>query len=280
MEYKNTETNSNNKTQQTGGGLTVFLTGLCGLTLKSDLRGFLASKLDGFTNISLPKKHNSGYAFVDFNSVESVSKALEISALKYKGRELLLKPYIKGDRLKKFKNEVNSRRLFVSNIPLSFTDSTIKEVFTPYGDLETAYVIRDRDSGISKGFGYVIFSQKERAEKVANLKIIEKEGLYELKVKIHQPKTYISTNNGYSQVKNEKKEEKEHWVKPSQKRYFEINGSIDDFGGAIFRLNYDRRRINKSQIFVDGILRCFNLRKQNDDLKGNGYNYFPSCFEK
>jgi len=46
-------------------------------------------------------------------------------------------------------------KLYVGNLPYSTTDDDLRELFAPYGDVESASVITDRDSGRSKGFGFV-----------------------------------------------------------------------------------------------------------------------------
>ena len=46
-------------------------------------------------------------------------------------------------------------KLYVGNLSYSVNDSTLKELFQPFGNIESARVISDRDSGQSKGFGFV-----------------------------------------------------------------------------------------------------------------------------
>ena len=46
-------------------------------------------------------------------------------------------------------------KLFVGNLPWSISDVQLEELFQPYGDVASARVITDRDSGRSRGFGFV-----------------------------------------------------------------------------------------------------------------------------
>jgi hypothetical protein len=46
-------------------------------------------------------------------------------------------------------------RLFVGGLPFQTTDAELEEVFGRFGRVESATVVRDRDSGRSKGFGFV-----------------------------------------------------------------------------------------------------------------------------
>ena len=46
-------------------------------------------------------------------------------------------------------------KLFVGNLPWSVGDAGLEEVFSPLGQVASARVITDRDTGRSRGFGFV-----------------------------------------------------------------------------------------------------------------------------
>jgi len=46
-------------------------------------------------------------------------------------------------------------KLYVGNLPYSFGDQDMQQTFAPYGTVSSAKVMMDRDSGRSKGFGFV-----------------------------------------------------------------------------------------------------------------------------
>ena len=46
-------------------------------------------------------------------------------------------------------------KLFVGNLPWSVGDDELARIFTPHGDVQSARVITDRDTGRSRGFGFV-----------------------------------------------------------------------------------------------------------------------------
>ena len=48
-----------------------------------------------------------------------------------------------------------STRIYVGNLPYSATNEQIAQLFTEYGEVSEATVVMDRDSGRSKGFGFV-----------------------------------------------------------------------------------------------------------------------------
>jgi RNA recognition motif-containing protein len=62
-------------------------------------------------------------------------------------------------------------KLFVGGLPFSTTDDELKDAFAAHGAVATAVVVRDRDTGRSKGFGFVEFDSDEEgkaAEKALN----------------------------------------------------------------------------------------------------------------
>jgi RNA recognition motif-containing protein len=56
------------------------------------------------------------------------------------------------------------KKLYVGNLPYSATDSGLQAHFSQCGTVESAKVIMDRDSGRSKGFGFVEMSTDAEAE--------------------------------------------------------------------------------------------------------------------
>ncbi|MBN8553921.1 MAG: RNA-binding protein [Deltaproteobacteria bacterium] len=55
------------------------------------------------------------------------------------------------------------KKLYVGNLPFSATDEALQSLFASAGTVESAKVITDRDSGRSKGFGFVEMSSDEEA---------------------------------------------------------------------------------------------------------------------
>ena len=56
------------------------------------------------------------------------------------------------------------KRLYVGNLPFSQDDQTMEELFAEFGTVEFAKVITIRNSGRSKGFGFVEMSTEEEAQ--------------------------------------------------------------------------------------------------------------------
>jgi len=58
-----------------------------------------------------------------------------------------------------------SKKLFVGGLSWGTTDDGLREAFAQFGDIEEARVVMDRDTGRSRGFGFVSFAQAEQADK-------------------------------------------------------------------------------------------------------------------
>ena len=58
-----------------------------------------------------------------------------------------------------------SSKIYVGNLSYNVDDAKLTELFSPYGEIEEAVVIKDRMSGRSKGFGFVTFKDDESAQK-------------------------------------------------------------------------------------------------------------------
>jgi RNA recognition motif-containing protein len=58
--------------------------------------------------------------------------------------------------------------IYVGNLSYQVNDNTLQKAFEPYGTVDTARVVMDRDSGRSKGFGFVEMPNKEEAQAAIN----------------------------------------------------------------------------------------------------------------
>ncbi len=57
-----------------------------------------------------------------------------------------------------------AKKLYVGNLPYSVSDSDLQAMFEPFGRVESAQVIVDRDTGRSKGFGFVEMSSPQEGQ--------------------------------------------------------------------------------------------------------------------
>lgn len=62
-----------------------------------------------------------------------------------------------------------NKKLYVGNLLYELSDEDLKELFTQAGAVATATIIRFRDSGRSKGFGFVEMASEEDAKKAIEM---------------------------------------------------------------------------------------------------------------
>jgi RNA recognition motif-containing protein len=61
-----------------------------------------------------------------------------------------------------------STKIYVGNLPYSVTDSTLESNFAEFGSVSSAKVMIDRETGRSKGFGFVEMALAEAAQAAIN----------------------------------------------------------------------------------------------------------------
>jgi cold-inducible RNA-binding protein len=60
------------------------------------------------------------------------------------------------------------KKLYVGNLSYNTGDRELQEMFEEYGEVQSAQVIMDRDTGRSKGFGFVEMGSDEAARTAIN----------------------------------------------------------------------------------------------------------------
>ena len=84
---------------------------------------------------------------------------------------------------------MSSINLYVGNLPFQTTEADLSNLFEPYGEVLSAKVIMDRETGRSRGFGFVEFSSRDDGEKaIAELNGSDMSGR-QIKVNEAKPRT-------------------------------------------------------------------------------------------
>ena len=110
-------------------------------------------------------------------------------------------------------------KLYVGNLPWSVDDNALKELFTSYGDIEEAVLIKDKFSGRSKGFGFVTFTDDAAAQKaIAEMHEKDVEGR---PLTVSEAKPMVPRDNAPRAESGEPSEAP--MANPS-----EINGAVED----------------------------------------------------
>ena len=81
------------------------------------------------------------------------------------------------------------KKLYVGNLSYDMTNEGLQSLFAAHGTVESAQVIMDRDTGRSKGFGFVEMSTPQEAQAAITALHGKDQGGRALKVNEAQPKT-------------------------------------------------------------------------------------------
>jgi RNA recognition motif-containing protein len=88
-------------------------------------------------------------------------------------------------------------KLYVGNLSYSVTEDELRELFAQAGNVTSVAVIKDRDTGQSKGFAFVEFGTQADAQKAIGRFNGQKLGERTLTVNLARPKEERSRSGGY-----------------------------------------------------------------------------------
>jgi RNA recognition motif-containing protein len=92
---------------------------------------------------------------------------------------------------------MNLMKLYVGNLPYDTSDDQLTDIFAKFGTPDSARVITDRETGRSKGFGFVEFSNADQAKQALSLNGTDFGGR-PLTVNEARPRAEASGNGGRS----------------------------------------------------------------------------------
>ncbi|KAF4082993.1 hypothetical protein AMELA_G00134870 [Ameiurus melas] len=102
-----------------------------------------------------PKK-TSINAYVVFKEEEGA-----VSALLRNGMEIQKDFYIRVDRVSQHSSYNHKRSIFVGNLPYDIKELPLRQHFEECGKVEAVRLVRDRNTGVGKGFGYILFESTD-----------------------------------------------------------------------------------------------------------------------
>nr|XP_010927551.1 28 kDa ribonucleoprotein, chloroplastic [Elaeis guineensis] len=108
-----------------------------------------------------------GFGFITMSSVEEAEKAVEMfHRYELNGRLLTVnKAAPRGTRVERAPREFEpSCRVYVGNLPWQVDDARLEQVFSEHGKVVDARVVYDRETGRSRGFGFVTMSSKDELD--------------------------------------------------------------------------------------------------------------------
>ncbi len=79
--------------------------------------------------------------------------------------------------------------IYVGNLPFNTTNEDLENLFAQYGDVSRAQVISDRETGRSRGFGFVEMEDDNAAQAAIEATDGSDFGGRDLKVNVARPRT-------------------------------------------------------------------------------------------
>ncbi|XP_075482436.1 28 kDa ribonucleoprotein, chloroplastic-like [Primulina tabacum] len=114
-----------------------------------------------------------GFGFVTMSTVEEAKKAVEMfHRYEINGRLLTVyKAAPKGSQPERLPRVFEpTYRIYAGNLPWGLDDERLEEMFSEHGKVISARVVSDRETGRSRGFGFVVMSsESEMNDAIANL---------------------------------------------------------------------------------------------------------------
>lgn len=106
----------------------------------------------------------TGFCQMTCSSLE-MSKTILGMRHKIQGKTLKITPFYEGDELVRYRELINTCRIYVKNLPLETTDEELKLLFLAFGNIIDAYCVKKKRYP-NKKFGYVIFEDPESINKI------------------------------------------------------------------------------------------------------------------
>ncbi|CAH8651015.1 unnamed protein product [Heterobilharzia americana] len=124
---------------------------------------------------------SKGYGFVHFEKEECAERAIEkINNMIIRDRVVYVGKFIPKAERKSQARKLRFNNLYIKNFPPETDDDKLMEMFTEFGEIKSACVMKDSD-GKSKGFGFVCYLDPDHAENAVRTmhgKEIEGRALY------------------------------------------------------------------------------------------------------
>jgi len=142
----------------------LFVGGLSWITTEDGLRHYFESLDLGVERVIIMRDKMSGrsrgFGFVTLATSEDVDKAVRAN-LHLDGRKVEAKRAIPKRDM-----DNHAKKIFVGGIPISLSNTEFRKYFEVFGKVLETQVMTDRESGRSRGFGFVTYEDERMAERV------------------------------------------------------------------------------------------------------------------
>lgn len=165
-----------------------------------------------------------GFGFVTFVDPEAANKVLEKEHI-VDGRTVEVKRTVPKENMQ-VKGSPKTKKFFVGGLPLTLTEDELKEYFSSYGHVLEQQIMLDRESGRSRGFGFITFDSENAVEKVLNNGRMHEIHGKQVEIKRAKPKRAGAENAI---------ESRQHRGGSGSRSYNNFGGSEGGYGGGYGR---------------------------------------------
>lgn len=210
-----------------------------------------------------------GHAEVSHRSYEALLKQKSST---FMGRKITFQPFFEGSKLKNHLVSLNSKRIYVRNIPKNSSQESLLQLFTQFGEIQTAYL--RNIPGSRKSVGVILFSDPKKAEiaveeinKTQSGVFMKMNATYQFITNFKRKKNqkYLIKNDLIDHKQDIRIKPRRDYIKPGMRKYkfYEEN--------HIRHLDYSNVKINRP-------VNKFNLNeypnKRNQKTKGFNFGNF------
>lgn len=132
-----------------------------------------------------------GFAFVGFSSKEGQQAALSFKGFSIRNKLMSISPCVAPGKAKSLTRDQESRALYLTGIVNSLTEKDLVQAFGRFGAVEIARIIIDHSTMLTKGYGFLVMSDKNGHEKA-----LEAGNVWIGKIKIKAKKVTLSKIKG------------------------------------------------------------------------------------
>jgi len=115
-------------------------------------------------------KRSKGIAYVEFKDIESVPLALGLAGQKVLGVPIVVQPTqseknkVAAAQMTLQKATQGPTKLYVGNLHENITEEMLKGIFLPFGRVDQVQIIKDQDTGLSRGYAFITFGEASAAK--------------------------------------------------------------------------------------------------------------------
>lgn len=171
MNFSNTSLNANNNNNHQQCARSIFIGSIDPKLTKQSIMNYFKNL--GLDLYFLKKKNNRSKNYIVAKTTDTRTfKFLSEHKKEHKigGNGFITAEYLTGDQKVLKDAEEARKKLYVGNLPLGTSDEELKEFFSGFGKIKTAYVSKKRTPSTASGkFGFVVFQFKHTAKTVLEL---------------------------------------------------------------------------------------------------------------